>query len=108
MPRTTAYEVSTQGVDELFVVQLQDLFHAEALAQDVLDHYGGCPHAYGVTLTRPGKPVYLAVVASLEVDDHRPPALWAAAWYGNVGVRGDILLELVAGGPRGVGPERPA
>ena len=59
MPSAAAYKLSTQGVDELFVVQLQDLFHAEALAQDALDHDGGCPHAYGVTLTRPREPSIL-------------------------------------------------
>src|SRR5215212_9801421 len=34
MPRAAAYKLSTQGVDEFFVVQSQDLFHAEALAQE--------------------------------------------------------------------------
>src|SRR5829696_6339556 len=95
MPRAAAYKLSTQGVDELFVVQLQDPFHAEALAQDALDHYGGCPHAYGVTLTRPREPLYLVVVA-LEVDDHRPPALGAAAWHGNICVLLYAFLVLVA------------
>src|SRR5919107_4501404 len=96
MPRAATYELSTQGVDELFVVQIQDLFHAEALAQDALDHYGGCPHAYGVTLTSPREPLYLAVVASLEVDGHRPPALGAAAWHGNIGDFLYAFLVLVA------------
>src|ERR671917_238087 len=41
MPRAATYELSTQGVDELFVVQIQDLFHAEALAQDALDQERG-------------------------------------------------------------------
>src|SRR5215211_5485322 len=110
MPRTAAYQLSTQGVDELFVVQPKDLFHADAFAQDALDHYGGCPHAYGVTLTRPGEPLYLAVVATLEVDDHRSPALGAAAWYGNVGVPLYAVLVLVTRIPavldqeRGAGP----
>jgi hypothetical protein len=96
MPRAAAYKLSTQGVDELFVVQPQDLLHAEALVQDALDHYGGCPHAYGVTMTCPSEPLYLSVLASLEVDDHRPPALRAAAWYGNVGVSLYAFLVLVA------------
>src|SRR5215212_10943952 len=110
MPRPAAYKLSTQGVDEFFVVQSQDLFHAEALAQDALDDYGGCPHAYGVTMTRPGEPLYLAVVATLEVDDHRSPALGAAAWYGNVGVPSYAFLVLVTRIPgvldqeRGAGP----
>ena len=79
MPRAAAYNLSTQGIDELLVVHLEDLFHAETPTQDALDHYGGGSHAYGVALTRPGEPLYLAVVTSLEVDDHGPPALWAAA-----------------------------
>src|SRR5918911_394856 len=108
MPRTAAYQLSTQGVDELFVVQPQDLLHAEALVQDALDHYGGCPHAYGVTLTRPGEPLYLSVLASLEVDDHRPPALGAAAWYGNVGVLLYTFLVLVARVPGVLDQERGA
>src|SRR5215212_8060183 len=96
MPRAAAYKLSTQGVDELFVVQPQDLLHAEALVQDALAHYAGCPHAYGVTMTCPSEPLYLSVLASLEVDDHRPPALRAAAWYGNVGVSLYAFLVLVA------------
>src|SRR5215211_293316 len=108
MPRAVTYKLSTQGVDELFVVQPQDLFHAETLAQDALDDYGGCPHAYGVTLTRPGEPLYLAVLASLEVDDHRPPALGTAAWNGDVGVFLDAFLVLVARIPGVLDQEREA
>ena len=106
MPRAAAYNLSTQGVDELFVVQLQDLFHAEALTQDVLEHYGCGSHANGVALTRPGEPLYLAVVAPLEVDDNRPPALGAASWYCDVGFFLYVLLVLVARIPGVLDQER--
>ena len=95
MPRAAAYNLSTQRIDELLIVQVQYVFHAEPLTQDALDHYGGSPHAYGVTLSRPREPLYVAVVTSLEVDDHRPSALGAAAWYGNVGAFLYAFLILV-------------
>src|SRR5215213_3775342 len=108
VPGAATNKLSTQGVDELLVVQFQDLFHTKTLAQDALDYYGGGPHAYGVTLSGPREPLYLAVATSLEVDDHRPPALGAAARYGNVGVLLYASLVLVTGIPGVLDQERGA
>src|SRR3712207_6918982 len=48
-PRSTLFPYTTlfRSIDELLVVHLEDLFHAEALIQDALEHYGGGSHADG-------------------------------------------------------------
>src|SRR5215211_6894260 len=108
VPRAATNNLPAQRVDELLVIEFEDLLHAEALSQDVLDHYRGGPHAYGVTLSRPREPFYLAVVAPLEVDDHRPSALGTAAGDRDVRVFRAVFLVFVAGAPGVLHQERRA
>src|SRR5215212_11339700 len=108
VPRAATNNLPAQRVDELLVIEFEDLLHAEALSQDVLDHYRGGPHAYGVALSRPREPFYLAVVAPLEVDDHRPSALGTATGNRHVGVILCAYLVFVAGAPGVLDQERRA
>ena len=78
---------SLPGVDELLVVHLEDLFHAEAFIQDALEHNGGGPMLM-MSPFRSMRASLLAVRRALEVDDHRPPALGATSRYRDVDVFG--------------------